>query len=42
MFREPDRDNEVTAIAFEPGERTSEFLAHLRLAGKPSIDYELF
>ncbi len=32
-FFEPDFDNELTAVVFEPGEKTSEFLRDLRLAG---------
>lgn len=32
-FREPDRNNEFTAIAIGPSEITSKILAHLPLAG---------
>lgn len=32
-FREPDRGNEITAIAVGPSETTSKILAHLPLAG---------
>lgn len=33
-FLEPDWDKSLTAIAFEPGERSAEYLAHLSSAGK--------
>lgn len=33
IFREPDMDNSMTAITFQPGSKTSEYLANLRLAG---------
>lgn len=32
MFREPDRENELTAIAIEPGPRTKRLVARLPLA----------
>lgn len=35
-FREPDRGDELTAVAFEPGQKTSGFLSHLRPALKPA------
>jgi hypothetical protein len=31
-FREPDMGDQITSIAFEPGEATAEFLSHLNLA----------
>lgn len=37
IFEEPDFDFSLTAAAFEPGSRTSEFLSHLRSAGKPPL-----
>lgn len=33
-FREPDMEDELTALAFEPGEKTSEMLKYLKLAGQ--------
>ncbi len=33
-FKEPDWQYAMTAATFEPGPKTSEFLAHLRSAGK--------
>lgn len=33
-FYEPDMDDALTAVTFEPGEKTSEFLSHLKLAGQ--------
>lgn len=35
-FYEPDRGDELTAVAFEPGLKTSCFLSHLRTALKPT------
>ena len=32
-FREPDMGDQITAMAFEPGDRTAQFLSHLNLAG---------
>lgn len=32
-FREPDMNHQVTSIVFEPGQKTSEFLSTLKLAG---------
>lgn len=37
-FREPDMDDALTACAFEPGQKTSSFLSHLRSALKPSSE----
>lgn len=34
IFREPDLGDEITALAFEPGEKTREFLTHLPCAGR--------
>lgn len=34
MFAEPDLGHSITAIAFEPGEKTSQFLVRLPRAGK--------
>lgn len=35
-FREPDFGDALTACAFEPGQKTSSFLSHLRSALKPT------
>lgn len=35
VFEEPDFEFAMTAATFEPGPKTSEFLSHLRSAGKP-------
>ncbi len=32
VFREPDIDNQITAIALEPGDRTKELCKNLKLA----------
>lgn len=34
IFREPDWEDSLTAIAFQPGEMSSEYLSHLNSAGK--------
>ncbi len=38
MFKEPDIDNELTAIALEPGEKTKRLCSHLPLALKETIN----
>lgn len=35
-FYEPDMNHALTAVAFEPGLKTSSFLSHLRPALKPT------
>lgn len=39
-FYEPDLDNELTAVAFAPGETTRELLAHLPLVGRRKASTE--
>lgn len=36
-FYEPDLEDALTACAFEPGQKTTQFLSHLRSALKPSL-----
>ena len=35
VFKEPDLDNQVTAVAFEPGELSKRLLKNIKLAMSP-------
>lgn len=35
VFREPDLNNEITAVCFEPSEKSRKLTSSLRLLGNP-------